>query len=150
MPKQSHPSGKGLAAIFSLLRTQNPQIRLPLAVSLGAIAGALCRYYLTLGCNQWFGTTFPYSTLLINLSGAFLMGFFTTLVIERIEVSPDLRVLVAVGFLGSYTTFSTYELDAEKLLASGHWEITALYWVCTATLGVLCLELGIFLARRLP
>ncbi len=78
------------------------------------------------------------------------MGFFTTLVIERIKASPDLRVLVAVGFLGSYTTFSTYELDTEKLLISGHWEITAVYWVCTATLGVLCLELGNFLARRLP
>lgn len=150
MPKPFHSSGQGLTAIFSILRTQNLQLRLPLAVSFGAIAGALCRYYLTLGCNQWFGTTFPYGTLLINLSGAFLMGFFTTLAIERIEVSPDFRTLIAVGFLGSYTTFSTYELDTEKLLVSGHWEITAVYWVCTATLGVLCLELGNFLARRLP
>jgi CrcB protein len=149
MSRKKPSSGKGFGAIFSRLRSQKPQIRLPLAVSFGAIAGALSRYYLTLGCNQWLGTAFPYSTLLINLSGAFLMGFFTTLVIERIEVSPDLRILVAVGFLGSYTTFSTYELNAEKLLASGHLEIAALYWIFTATLGVLCLEFGTFIARRL-
>jgi CrcB protein len=135
--------------LFAILRTQNPKIRSPLAVSLGAIAGALCRYYLTLGINQWSTSVFPYSTFVINLSGAFLMGFLTTLLLKQMELFPDLRLFLAVGFLGACTTFATYELDAEKLLHQGHWEVTVLYWICMAVLGVLCLELGSYLAQTL-
>lgn len=125
-------------------------LRVLLAISFGAIAGTLIRYYLTLYCNQWLGTAFPFGTFFINLSGAFVMGFFTTLAVERTTISPDLRLAVTVGFLGSYTTFSSYQLDAKKLLIAGHWEITILYWMSSAILGVLSLELGIYLARRLP
>jgi CrcB protein len=139
-------SGQGLR---SILGSSNANVRVPLAISFGAIAGALSRYYLTLGFNHWFGTTFPFGTFVINLSGAFLMGFFTHLAVERSIISPDLRLIIAVGFLGSYTTFSTYELDADKLLAVGQWQMP-LYWIGSALLGVLCLELGSYLARRLP
>lgn len=125
-------------------------IRVPLAISFGAIAGALSRYYMTLSVTQWLGTTFPFGTFFINLLGALLMGFFTTLAVDRTFISPDLRLIVAVGFLGSYTTFSTYELDAEKLLLSQHWNLTLVYWISSALLGVLCLELGSYLGRRLP
>lgn len=135
--------------IRSILRLSNANVRVPLAISFGAIAGALSRYSLTLGFNHWLGTAFPFGTFVINLSGAFLMGFFTHLAVERSLISPDLRLVIAVGFLGSYTTFSTYELDADKLLAVRHWEMP-LYWIGSALLGVLCLEFGSFLARRLP
>ena len=124
-------------------------IRFPCAIGLGAIAGSLSRYYLTLGINQWLGTAFPFSTFIINLTGAFGMGFFTTLALGRLEISPDIRLLVTVGFFGAYTTFSTYELDVDRLLASGDWHITMLYWICTAVLGVVCLETGSFLARKI-
>ena len=139
-------SGQG---IRSILHLSNANVRVPLAISFGAIAGALSRYYLTLGFNQWLGTAFPFGTFSINLSGAFLMGFFTHLAVERSLISPNLRLLIAIGFLGSYTTFSTYELDAEKLLTVGQWQMP-LYWIGRAFLGVLCLEFGSFLARRLP
>lgn len=135
--------------LLTVLRTQNPKIRSPLAVSFGAVAGALSRYYLTLGINQGSTSVFPYSTFVINLSGAFLMGFLTTLLLKQMELFPDLRLFVAVGFLGACTTFATYELDAEKLLHQGHWQVTVVYWIFTAVLGVLCLELGSHLAERL-
>lgn len=135
---------------IEVLQSSNSAVRLPLAISFGAIAGALTRYYLTLSFNQWLGTVFPFSTFFINLSGALVMGFFTTLALERTVISPDLRLIIAVGFLGSYTTFSSYELDAERLLITGRWAITSLYWISSAILGVLCLELGSYLARRLP
>ena len=125
-------------------------VRPPLAIGLGAIAGALSRYYLTLGLNQWLGTAFPFSTFIINLTGALAMGFFTTLTLGRLEVSPEVRLLVTVGFLGSYTTFSTYELDVDRLLVGSDWRIATLYWICTAVFGVLCLEIGGFLARKIP
>ncbi|HBW57318.1 MAG TPA: fluoride efflux transporter CrcB [Oscillatoriales bacterium UBA8482] len=132
------------------LRSNNPNLRAPLAISFGAIAGALSRYYLTLGFNQWLGTAFPFGTFFINLSGAFVMGFFTTLALERTVISPDLRLIIAVGFLGAYTTFSSYQLDAEKLLTIANLGITSLYWIGSAMFGVLCLQLGSYLARRLP
>lgn len=141
---------QGRLILRSFLQSCHPLVRAPLAISFGAIAGALSRYYLTLGFSQWLGTAFPFSTLIINLSGAFIMGLFTTLAVERTIVSPDLRLIIAVGFLGSYTTFSSYQLDAEKLLMAGAWEITLLYWLGSAILGVLCLELGTYLARWLP
>ena len=66
---------------------QNPNIRIPIAISLGAIAGALSRYYLTLWFSDRFDTSFPYGTFFINLSGCLVMGFFATLAVEQIAIS---------------------------------------------------------------
>ena len=118
------------------------------AISLGAIAGALSRYYLTLAFSRWLGRGFPYGTFTINLSGAFIMGFFTTLALERVVLSPDLRLLITVGFLGSYTTFSTYALDTAKLVQLSSWNVTLFYWLGSAFLGLISLEIGSFFARK--
>jgi len=133
---------------LNTLSMTDPAIRAPLAVSLGAIPGALSRYYLTLGFNQWLGPDFPYGTFWINLSGTLVMGFFTTWVLERGGTSADFRLLISVGFLGSYTTFSTYALDTANLLRTSGLT-SAFYWAGSAFLGVVSLELGSFLARRL-
>ncbi len=127
---------------------QNTVLRAPLAISLGAIAGSLSRYYLGSWFSQLFGTEFPYGTLLINLTGCFVMGFFTTLALELIiSIHPDVRLLVTTGFLGSYTTFSTYELDAAKLFQERSQEIYLVYWLSSAVLGLLSLLLGNALAQ---
>jgi CrcB protein len=78
------------------------------------------------------------------------MGFFVTLALERTVISAELRLTIAVGFLGSYTTFSSYQLEAEKLWTNCSWEITLLYWIGSSLLGVLLLELGSYLARKFP
>ncbi len=123
-------------------------LRNPIAVSLGAIAGALSRYYLTLWFGQRFSPSFPYATLVINLSGAWAMGFFVTLVLERsLIVAPEIRLLIAVGFLGSYTTFSTYELDTFNLLRVQSPLVAVLYWLGSAVFGAISLYLGIVMAR---
>jgi len=127
-----------------------PQGRTIVGISLGAIAGALSRYYFGLIINQWLGQTFPFSTFFINISGAFVMGFFTTLALEKMTITPDIRLLIGVGFLGSYTTFSSYELDAEHLLFTGQWGLGFIYWFGSTILGVICLEMGSYLARKLP
>lgn len=139
-----------LGKALGVLNSVDPRIRVPLAISFGAIAGALSRYYLTLFFARWLGTSFPYGTFVINVSGALVMGFFATLALERTVISPDLRLLVAVGFLGSYTTFSTYALDTATLLRAGIQGAALFYWAGSAILGVLSLELGSYLARRLP
>jgi fluoride exporter len=124
-------------------------LRAPLAVCLGAISGALSRYYLAVWRQRWLGTDFPFGTFFANLSGAFLMGFFITLTLERAIASPDLRLLVAVGFLGSYTTFSSYALDTSALWHAGDRSMAIGYGLGSATLGLMGLEIGSWLAKRL-
>ncbi|PSB28132.1 fluoride efflux transporter CrcB [Stenomitos frigidus] len=138
----------GLGKTLGLLSAIDPSLRAPFAVILGAIPGALSRYYLTLFFARWLGASFPYGTFVINLTGAMVMGFFITLTLERTMTSPELRLLVATGFLGSYTTFSSYELDTFNLLQSGNRGLALVYWLGSAVLGFLSLELGNLLARR--
>ncbi len=141
----------GLAGrAIALFTSVDPALRAPVAVSLGAVPGALSRYYLTLLATRWFGPSFPYGTFLINLTGAMVMGFFVTFILERTLASPDLRLLVAVGFLGAYTTFSSYALDTSVLLKSGSYGAAFFYWLGSPVLGLISLELGSFLARRIP
>jgi CrcB protein len=121
----------------------------PLAVSLGAIPGALSRYYLTIGLAQWLGTRFPFGTFVINLSGALLMGFVATLVGSQVITSPKLQILMINGFLGSYTTFSTFALDTSILLRNGSYTKAMFYWLASMVLGGICLEVGIILANMI-
>ncbi|MBD1862922.1 fluoride efflux transporter CrcB [Trichocoleus sp. FACHB-46] len=135
---------------MGLLVFQDPALRTPIAISLGAIAGALSRYYLTVWFTQRFGTSFPYGTFVINLTGCLGMGFFSTLVLERIvAISSELRLLVATGFLGAYTTFSTYGLETVSLLRNQNLWYAGLYGVGSAVLGVVSIQLGTILARGL-
>ena len=124
-------------------------VLVPLLIALGAIPGALSRYYLTVFCTQQqFGNNFPYGTLIVNLSGALLMGFFAAL-FQSIGSSTPLSFLVMVGFLGSYTTFSTYELDTSNLLRTGNYKKAFLYWFGSPVLGFVCVEIGMVLAQQL-
>jgi CrcB protein len=127
---------------------QQPAVRNPIAISFGAIAGALSRYYLTLWFAQRCGTSFPFGTFFINLTGCLIMGFFTTLALARVAtIPPEVRLLVAVGFLGSYTTFSTYGLDTVTLLRNRSLQVAGFYWAGSAILGIICVQLGALLAR---
>ncbi|ARV59962.1 chromosome condensation protein CrcB [Nostocales cyanobacterium HT-58-2] len=119
-----------------------------IAISLGAIPGALSRYYLTIFFGHWLGTAFPYGTFFINITGTFLMGFFTTFT-SKLAIFPELNLLVAVGFLGSYTTFSTYALDTSNLIRTKDYKSALFYWSASLVLGFLSIELGIFLAKIL-
>lgn len=126
----------------------DPTVRNPIAISLGAIAGALCRYYLTLWFAKVFGTSFPYGTFFINLTGCLGMGFFMTLVLERATGIPmEVRLMVTTGFLGAYTTFSTYGLETFSLLNAGAFLRASFYWLGSAFLGVVAVQVGGWLAR---
>lgn len=120
-----------------------------IAVSLGAIPGALSRYYLTVLFSRRFGASFPYGTFFINLSGSLLMGFFATLIVDRAITSQEWQLFITTGFLGSYTTFSTYALDASVLLRGHHRAKALFYWLGSSILGGVCLEVGIAFAKLL-
>lgn len=139
----------GLEKLLSVVSAVDGNLRSPLVISLGAIPGALCRYYITIYFAQWLGTAFPFGTLFANVTGSIMMGCFVTYLLQRAIAAPDLRLLVAVGFLGSYTTFSTYTLDTVNL-----WQVNRLtsivYGSGSAILGVIGLQLGSLLAQKLP
>ncbi len=146
-----HVFFQGLASAQPFLAlVKQPVVRTPIAISLGAIAGALSRYYIGLWLSQQVNNSFPYGTLFVNLTGCLAMGFFVTLVFEKIvTIPPEIRLMVAVGFLGSYTTFSTFKLDTVQLLEDRGATSATLYWLGSSILGVINVQLGSLLAQWL-
>lgn len=116
-------------------------------ISLGAMLGANLRYWIGSWVADRLGTFFPYGTLIINLSGSFILGFFMTLAVDRLLFDPRWRILVAIGFLGSYTTFSSYTFESISLILDNQWLPGLLNLFGSAFLGGLAVFLGIFLAR---
>jgi fluoride exporter len=127
---------------------QDPNFRTPIAISLGAVAGALSRYYITLWFASRFSVAFPYATFFINLTGCLGMGFFITLASERVVTMPvEVRLMVTTGFLGAYTTFSTYGLETNALWRDRSYSIGFFYWAGSAIFGVIAVQLGVIFAR---
>ena len=118
------------------------------AIAVGAVFGALSRYYLTLFWIEKRGNRFPCGTLFVNLTGSLLIGVVSVLT-TRYAVPVIVQKSILVGFLGAYTTFSSYILDAANLFWSAQ-KLTALfYWLSSPVLGFLCVELGIWFGHRL-
>ena len=90
-------------------------------IALGAIIGASARYFLSGFVARNLSAVFPYGTLLINVTGSFLLGFFLIGASERVLLDPRWRLLVAVGFCGSYTTFSSYAFETFAYMEQGQW-----------------------------
>lgn len=92
-------------------------------IAIGAVAGASSRYFLSGYVAKSLALSFPYGTLLINISGSFLLGFFLVLTGERLLVDARWRLLIAIGFCGSYTTFSSYAFETFALFEQGQWSL---------------------------
>src|ERR1051325_938233 len=97
-----------------------------LLVALGGGTGALARYLAASAIMTKFGGRFPLGTLVINVTGSFLIGFLMTMLTERFELDPNWRLLLIVGFLGGYTTFSSFEWETYTALRDGGWWTGAL------------------------
>ena len=92
-----------------------------LAISVAAIVGANLRYLLSRLAAREFGPVFPYGTLAINIVGSFIVGFFVIWTTERVLVDPRWRLLVVIGFCGSFTTFSSYAFETMAYFEAGQW-----------------------------
>jgi fluoride exporter len=122
-------------------------LRLLLIALFGAI-GTLARYGLQ-GIVQIRATSaFPYGTLLVNLSGCFLLGLIGQFTLNRLVISPDWRVAIAVGFFGGYTTFSSFGWETAKMLEDGEWLRATTYVAASVVVGLLLSVAGIRLANR--
>jgi CrcB protein len=116
-------------------------------VGLGGFLGATARHGVNLLVARAWSRSFPLATFLINVTGAFLLGLFMTLAMERGAFGPTPRLLVATGFLGAYTTFSTLEYESHRLAQAGSpgWALANL--VGSVVVGYLAVVLGVRLAR---
>ena len=95
-------------------------------ISLGAVVGGCARYFLSGFVARHFSTTFPYGTLIINITGSLILGFFLIYSTERVLLDPRWRLLVAIGFCGSYTTFSSYAFETFALMEQSQWLMMSL------------------------
>jgi len=96
-----------------------------LAISVAAIVGANLRYLLSRIAARQFGPVFPYGTLFINVVGSFIVGFFIIWTTERVLIDPRWRLLVVIGFCGSFTTFSSYAFETMAYFEQGQWGLMA-------------------------
>jgi CrcB protein len=118
-------------------------------ISIGAILGANLRYLVGLWAAQRLGAGFPYGTLLVNVIGCLIIGFFYGLGESRIAITPELRLFFAIGFLGAFTTFSTFGYETLSLLRSGELFMALLYFAGNNLLGLLAVFFGLTLAKLL-
>jgi CrcB protein len=120
-----------------------------LVIALGAVLGANARYLVNLYVADRLGTSFPYATLLVNVSGSLVIGFFLTIISERLPIDPLWRLFFATGFLGSYTTFSAYTFEAAALLQRGEYLPALLYLFGSVVGGMAGVFAGIVVAQRI-
>jgi fluoride exporter len=118
-------------------------------VGLGGFIGSIARFWLGSYITYRMGARFPYGTFVINMSGSFLIGLVVTLLAERAHWSPNLLYLIPIGFIGAYTTFSTFELEAFRSVRSDDLLLAFLYVILSVTVGFIAVWLGVVTGKTL-
>ena len=120
-----------------------------LLISVGAVIGASLRYFLAQYAATHLPSTLPYGTLIINVTACLILGFFLVWTSERALVDPRWRIFVAIGFCGSYSTYSSFAFETLALLEKGQWLAAALNVAATNVLCLAAVALGAAIARAL-
>jgi CrcB protein len=119
-------------------------------VGIGGFAGAIARRVMDLWVSDRAGSAFPFGTLVINLSGSFLLGLLFAWATERDVLPASIRGPVLIGFIGAYTTFSTWMLESWRLVEDGAWGLAVLNLAGSVALGLVAVVAGLALGRSLP
>ena len=120
-----------------------------IAIMIGGALGAAMRYLVSNGFYSLLGRDFPYGTLAVNVIGSFLMGVLTVLLIDRGEVDPLIKLAILVGFLGSFTTFSTFSMDTLVLINEGALSRAFLNMLTNVVVCVSAVWLGMVITKQL-
>jgi CrcB protein len=118
-------------------------------ISIGAVVGASARYFVSRFIAKVVTASFPYGTLLINVTGSFILGLFLVWSTERVLPDPRWRLLIAIGFCGSYTTFSSYAFESFSLFEQGHYLLFASNVVANNLLCLAGVVAGAMIARSI-
>lgn len=116
-------------------------------IGLGGALGAIARYQLAAMIQARIPAGFPWGTFVVNVTGCLVMGVATTLLTDRLVVHPNWRFLIPIGFIGAYTTFSTFELETFRAVTEGAWLVGGLNVLSSVVAGYVALWLGIVLTR---
>ena len=117
-------------------------------IAVGGALGSVARFLVNVSPIQKLFSSFPAATFSVNVIGSFLIGFLLIIFADRIEISENLRFAVMVGFLGAFTTFSTFELEIWALVKEDNYFTALAYLILSVALGFFGLVAGIWLARK--
>lgn len=120
-----------------------------LAIALGGASGALMRFWVSGSVDALLGRGFPYGTLVVNVVGSLLMGFLSFYLLERMNLAPEWRAAILVGFLGAFTTFSAFSMETVHLLENGAMLRALLNMLGSVVLCVAAAGAGLIFARSL-
>jgi len=120
-----------------------------LAVAAGGAVGAVSRYLTSAVVSRAFGAGFPYGTFAVNILGSLIMGFVLVRLATSFEASPSLKALITAGFLGSFTTFSTFSMDSFALIQSGAFGAAAAYILLSVGIGLASFWAGALLGQAI-
>ncbi len=118
-----------------------------LLVAIGGALGSVCRYLVGVGAGRLLGADFPFGTIIVNIAGSFIMGLFIELLAVKFDGSESLRLFVAVGILGGFTTLSSFSLDTIVLFERGAVAAAAVYVGASIILSLAALVAGLHLVR---
>ena len=118
-------------------------------ISIGGVVGANLRFLVSRMSMRYLSASLPWGTLIINVSGSFVLGFFMAWTTERVMVDPRWRALIAVGFCGAYTTFSSYSFETFSLFEQGHYGLAAGNFAANNLLSLAGVVAGVILARSI-
>lgn len=116
-------------------------------VGLGGFVGAIARYAVDGWVVRLFGAGFPWGTLVINASGSLVIGVLFAASVERATLPPDIRAPVMIGFIGAYTTFSTFMLESWRLFEDGAWLLGIANIAGSAAIGMIAVGIGLAIGR---
>jgi len=119
------------------------------AIALGGSLGAISRYWVSTATYSWLGSNFPYGTLMVNVTGSLVMGFLTVVLVQRFDVSDEVRLGLIVGLLGSFTTFSAFSIDTIHWIENGALIKALVYILVSVIACVLGAWAGLISAKQL-
>jgi CrcB protein len=120
-----------------------------LFIAIGGALGSIARFWVTSAISGRMGIRFPYGTLIVNLTACLVIGFTLTYMGKRVDMNPAWRFLFPIGFIGAYSTFSTYEWETLSTLRSGAFALAALYAGGSLILGLLAVWAGSIIAEAI-
>ncbi len=120
-----------------------------ISIALGGALGALMRYWVSTAAYALLGRQFPWGTLVVNVAGSFLMGLLTMLLLERLVSGVEVRAFLLIGFLGAFTTFSTFSMETFNLLEQGDTTTAILNITVSVVACLTATLLGVWLGRSL-